>query len=168
MLGFTRYIHMARTRQKKPEEIRLRIVCKRQDYDSSIFLNRGYPKHDRYPFHHARAVRLEGKIVEPQKFRWDQGVVTIWPLDFTPETVKKLDDFGFVETKGTVLRAKAFWPSISFSDIVSAAAAKRILEVRITISPIKYRSASVLGLSFDTRSDEDFEKEFLFWNGPHE
>lgn len=159
---------MAKTRKKEPEEITVRIICERHDFDTSIFLNRRFPKHDRNPFTHLREVRLEGKIVEPQKFRWDQGVVTIWPSDFTPETVKKLDDFGFVETKGTVLRAKAFWPSISFSDIVSAAAAKRILEVRITISPIKYRSASVLGLSFNTRSDEDFEKEFLFWNGPHE
>jgi hypothetical protein len=159
---------MAKARKKQPEEISVRIVCESQDFDTSISINRRYPKHDNHPFSHLRGVRLEGKIVEPSKFRWIHGIVDIWPSDFTPETVKKLDDFGFVETKGTVLRARAFWPSESFPDIVSAVAAKRILEMRVTISPIKYRSAAVLGLSFDTRSNEDFEKEFLFWNGPHE
>lgn len=157
---------MARTRKKKPEEISLRIVCERQDFDTSIFLSRRYPKYDSYPIGNSMAIRLQGRIVAPPKFKWEVAVINILGSEFSPSTAKKMDDFGYVETRETTIRAMVVWPVESFSNIAALVASQRIQEAKLTITPIKYRSGAVLSLSLDSRSHEDFEKELDFWYGP--
>ena len=112
------------------------------------------------------AIRLQGRIVAPPKFKWEVAVINILGSEFSPSTAKKMDDFGYVETRETTIRAMVVWPVESFSNIAALVASQRIQEAKLTITPIKYRSGAVLSLSLDSRSHEDFEKELDFWYGP--
>ena len=157
---------MAKDKNRKVEDIRFRLICEQQDADSSTDLPIGNFEFNSEPVWFNYEVRLCGKIIGPPKFKWHTGTILLAPSSYLLKATKKIEGLGSVDTKGEVLRAKIFWPEEGFSGLVALVAANRIAEVRLTITPVKYRSADVLGCSINTRTNEETETELDFWNGP--
>lgn len=156
---------MAR-KSHKVEDIHLRLICEQQDVDSSISVPLGKLDSSSEPVWFNYQIRLHGKLIGPPKFKWQTGTIILDSNSYLLKATKKIEGVGHVETKGEALRARVFWPEEGFSGLVALVAANRIAEARLTITPVKYRSANVWGCSINTRTNEESEKELDFWNGP--
>jgi hypothetical protein len=148
------------------DEIGFRTVVSTQHMDISIHLVSQNDERD--PLSFSQVAYLAGNIVADTKLKWSRLVLEIHSNNHMSMARKPLDSLGTVEGLPDALFVRAFWPSETFGQLAVLVANNRIVEVLIRLSPIKYRSATLHGISLSTRTYAEFLEEFNLVNGPRQ